>query len=74
MKQFNTGDRVVLSNHPDAQVYTINKLYWRKVGRNTRWFSAELTYVSEYGRHCNAGAVDVSLLMTPSDEQLFSHS
>lgn len=61
------GDKVVLSDHPTAQVYTVNEV--ASVASGTRMV-AQLTYVSEYGKLCNAGAVDVSSLMTPTDEQL----
>ena len=61
------GDKVVLSDHPTAQVYTVTEV--ASVAGGTR-LVAQLMYVSEYGMHCNAGGVDVSSLMTPSDEQL----
>ena len=61
------GDKVVLSDHPTAQVYTVTEV--ASVAGGTR-LVAQLMYISEYGMHCNAGGVDVSLLLTPSDEQL----
>ena len=61
------GDKVVLSDHPTAQVYTVTEV--ASVAGGTR-LVAQLMYISEYGMHCNAGGVDVSSLMTPSDEQL----
>jgi hypothetical protein len=61
------GDKVVLSDHPTAQVYTVTEV--ASVAGGTR-LVAQLMYVSEYGMHCNAGGVDVSSLMTPSPEQL----
>jgi len=61
------GDKVVLSDHPTAQVYTVTEV--ASVAGGTR-LVAQLMYISEYGMHCNAGGVDVSSLMTPSPEQL----
>jgi hypothetical protein len=61
------GDKVVLSDHLTAQVYTVTEV--ASVAGGTR-LVAQLMYVSEYGMHCNAGGVDVSSLMTPSPEQL----
>jgi hypothetical protein len=64
------GDRVVLSDHKDAQVYDVTEVY--SVSNGTR-LVATLTYVSEYGRLCNAGGVDVSSLMTPTDAQMANY-
>jgi len=61
------GDKVVLSDHPTAQVYTVTEV--ASVASGTR-LVAQLMYISEYGMHCDAGGVDVSLLLTPSDKQL----
>jgi hypothetical protein len=61
------GDKVVLSDHPTAQVYTVTEVYSATCG--TR-LVAQLMYISEYGMHCNAGGVDVSSLMTPTEQQL----
>ena len=66
-KTVRVGDRVVLSDHKDAQVYTVSEVY--SVADSTRLL-ATLTYVSEYGRLCNAGGADVSCLMMPSEQQL----
>ncbi len=59
------GDKVVLSDHPSAQVYTITEVAQRGTA-----FVAQLMYVSEYGKHCNAGGVDCSSLLQPSEQQL----
>ncbi len=64
------GDHVVLSDHKDAQVYTVSEVY--SVANGTR-LVATLTYVSEYGRLCNAGGVDVASLMVPSDVQMANY-
>ena len=61
------GDKVVLSDHPSAQVYTITEVAQRGTA-----FVAQLMYVSEYGKQCNAGGVDVSSLLQPSEQQLTS--
>jgi hypothetical protein len=61
------GDKVVLSDHPTAQVYTVTEV--ASVAGGTR-LVAQLMYISEYGMHCNAGGVDVSSLMTPTEQQL----
>jgi hypothetical protein len=61
------GDKVVLSDHPTAQVYTVTEV--ASVVGGTR-LVAQLMYISEYGMHCNAGGVDVSSLMTPTEQQL----
>lgn len=63
------GDRVVMSDHPTAQVYTIVEVAQRSGWCHT-YFVASLMYVSEYGKECSAGAVDVSTLLLPSEEQL----
>lgn len=59
------GDKVVLSDHPSTQVYTITEVAQRGTA-----VIAQLMYVSEYGMHCNAGGVDVSSLLQPSEQQL----
>ena len=61
------GDKVVLSDHKDAQVYTVTEV--ANVAGGTR-LVAQLMYVSEYGKLCNAGGVDVASLLIPSDAQL----
>lgn len=61
------GDKAVLSDHKDAQVYTISEVYQASCG--TR-FIAQLTYVNDAGMLCKAGGVDCSSLLLPSDEQL----
>ena len=62
------GDKVVLSDHPSAQVYTITEAY--SVTGKQKQIMAKLMYVSEYGKRCNAGTVDVSSLLQPSEQQL----
>ena len=59
------GDKVVLSDHPSAQVYTITEVAQRGTS-----VIAQLMYVSEYGKQCNAGGVDCSSLLQPSEQQL----
>lgn len=62
------GDKVVLSDHPTAQVYTITEAY--SMTGTQRRIVAKLMYVSEFGKRCDAGAVDVSSLLLPSEQQL----
>lgn len=59
------GDKVVLSDHPSAQVYTVTEVAQRGTS-----VIAQLMYVSEYGKQCNAGGVDCSSLLQPSEQQL----
>lgn len=59
------GDKVVLSDHKDACIYTVNEVYQRGTA-----IIAQLTYVNDGGMLCNAGGVDCSSLLLPSDEQL----
>lgn len=61
------GDKVVLSDHKDAQVYDVVEVASRDNG--TR-LVAQLMYVSEYGKLCSAGGVDVASLLVPSEIQL----
>jgi hypothetical protein len=68
-KMVNVGNKVVLSEHKDAQVYTVTEVY-SVTGLYNKRLMAKLMYVSEYGKLCDAGAADVSSLMMPSDEQL----
>jgi len=59
------GDKVVLSDHKDAQVYTVTE-----VAQCGTAVIAQLMYVNDAGMQCNAGGVDCSSLLLPSDEQL----
>lgn len=63
------GDKVVLSDHKDAQVYTITEMYSRSSADGMRLI-AELMYINDGGMVCNAGGVDCSSLLLPSDQQL----
>lgn len=56
------GDNVVLNESSDAQVYTVVEAYSMAGTRN---IMVKLMYVSEFGKRCDAGTVDASLLMTP---------
>lgn len=58
-------DKVVLSDHKDAQVYTVTE-----VAQRNNIYVAQLMYVNDGGMLCNAGGVDCSSLMLPSDQQL----
>lgn len=59
------GDKVVLSNHKDACVYTVTE-----VAQRGTFYVAQLMYVNDGGMLCNAGGVDCSSLLLPSEEQL----
>ena len=61
------GDKVVMNDTKDAQVYTVVEMYSASCG--TRMM-VQLTYISEFGKLCKCGAVDSSILLTPSPEQL----
>jgi hypothetical protein len=61
------GDKVVMNDTIDAQVYTVIEVYSASCGTRTM---VQLTYVSEFGKLCRCGAVDSSILLTPSPEQL----
>jgi hypothetical protein len=61
------GDKVVMNDTKDAQVYTVIEVYSASCGTRTM---VQLTYVSEFGKLCRCGAVDSSILLTPSPEQL----
>lgn len=56
----NVGDKVVMNDTNDAQVYTVMEVYSSSSGIRVM---AQLTYVNESGKLCNAGGVDVSLLL-----------
>ena len=56
------GDKVVLNESSDAQVYTVTEAYSTAGTRN---IMVKLMYVSEFGKRCDAGVVDASLLLTP---------
>lgn len=63
------GDKAVLSDHKDAQVYTVSEVY--QASRPTGvFYVAQLTYVNDAGMLCSAGGVDCSSLLLPSDVQL----
>jgi len=51
-----------MNDNIDAQVYTITEAYSMAGTRN---IMVKLMYVSEFGKRCDAGTVDASLLMTP---------
>lgn len=59
------GDKVVLSDHKDAQVYTVTEVAQRGTA-----VIAQLMYINDAGMLCNAGGVDCSSLLQPSEEQL----
>lgn len=61
------GALVVLSNHPEAQIYTVLSTFSRNNGAQV---VAELVYLSEYGKACFGGYVDVSSLLQPTEDQL----
>lgn len=63
------GDRVVLSDHPSAQVYTITEVYSSTHAQSKR-LVAQLMYVNDSGMQYNAGGVDVASLLIPTEEQL----
>ena len=52
------GTRVVLNDNIDAQVYTVTDVFSHGSG-----MAVTLKYVSEYGKLCDAGTVDASLLI-----------
>lgn len=64
------GDKVVLSDHKDAQVYTVTEVAQRSSGAFGTFYVAQLMYVNDCGMQCDAGGVDCSILLLPSDEQL----
>lgn len=64
------GDKVVLSDHKDAQVYTVTEVAQRSSGACGTFYVAQLMYVNDGGMQCDAGGVDCSSLLIPSDEQL----
>lgn len=59
------GDKVVLSDHKDACVYTVTETAQRGTA-----IIAQLMYINDGGMRCNAGGVDCSSLLLPSEEQL----
>lgn len=63
------GDKVVLSDHPSAQVYTITEVYSSTHAQGKR-LVAQLMYVNDGGKQCNAGGVDCSSLLLPTEQQL----
>ena len=63
-KLVSPGDRVVMNDSKDAQVYTVVETYSVTSVVSQR-IMAKLIYVSEFGKTCDAGAVDASMLMTP---------
>ena len=63
------GDKVVLSDHPSAQVYTITEVYSSNHAQGKR-LVAQLMYVNDGGMQCNAGGVDCSSLLLPTEQQL----
>lgn len=64
------GDKVVLSDHKDAQVYTVTEVAQRSSGACGTFYVAQLMYINDGGMLCDAGGVDCSSLLLPSDEQL----
>jgi hypothetical protein len=56
------GDKVVMDDTIDAQVYTVIESYSASCG--TR-IMVQLTYINEVGKLCKCGAVDSSILLTP---------
>lgn len=61
------GDKVVMDDTNDAQVYTVIEAYSASCGTRVM---VQLTYISEFGKLCKCGAVDSSILLQPSDQQL----
>ena len=61
------GDKVVMNDNIDAQVYTVIEAYSSSC--NTR-IMVQLTYINEFGKRCKCGAVDASILLQPSKQQL----
>lgn len=56
------GDKVVMNDNVDARIYTVVEAYSMA---ETRHIMVKLMYISEYGKRCDAGTVDASLLLTP---------
>ena len=65
MKIPKIGDQVVLSDNPDACVYTVAEVY---SSSGIVW--AALTYVNDAGMLVKAGGVDASLLMQPTLDEV----
>lgn len=65
MKMPNLGDKVTLSDHSDACVYTVAEVYTSK---GMLW--VQLIYINDGGMLVKAGGVDATLLMQPTVEQL----
>ncbi len=59
------GDKVVMDDTIDAQVYTVKEAYSASCG--TR-IMVQLTYLDEVGKLCKCGAVDSSILLTPLND------
>lgn len=57
------GDKVVMNDNVDAQVYTVTEAY--SMADAPRHIMVKLMYISEFGKRCDAGVVDASLLLTP---------
>jgi hypothetical protein len=55
------GIKVVVTNHPDATVYTV---------KSVKNFTAELVYITRNGQKVFGGLVDASLLKLPTIQQL----
>jgi hypothetical protein len=55
------GIKVVVTNHPDATVYTVKSI---------KNFTAELVYITRNGQKVFGGLVDASLLKLPTIQQL----
>lgn len=64
------GDKVVMNDNVDAQIYTVVEVYSSSC--NTR-IMVQLKYVNDSGKVCRCGAVDSSILLQPSEQQL-NHS
>lgn len=70
MKIPRIGSKVTLSNHPLAQVYTVDEvLSITKMSNKSIGLLAGLTYIED-GEVRSAGHTDVQSLLTPTDEQL----
>jgi hypothetical protein len=61
------GDKVVMNDNVDAQVYTVVEAYSSSC--NTR-IMVQLKYINDSGKVCRCGAVDSSILLQPSEQQL----
>lgn len=61
------GDKVVMNDNVDAQIYTVVEAYSSSC--NTR-IMVQLKYINDSGKVCRCGAVDSSILLQPSEQQL----